>query len=237
MDEIRGPAYDQSGDENLFDEIFEEFSGIEPVDVHKYGEEEVDEPEVEEVDPAESVTKMFHEPVDEDLEDGEFHHILKRGYGSEDVDFDGNVGVEFSEGADSITDKAEQLEKVNQQLKSQGVRRQYVMSDVDAPDLASVYEDSIGKYFYRINARARPSDITKVMDIDSRFELSEKGRVLATVVLLGKSFPWVVHDADSPDKVDSFLERALITEVDELEKEDVFSLDEVEAVREVLLNR
>lgn len=237
-DNIRRKAYSLDREENLFDEIFEDFSGVEPVDVQKYGEE-YEEEQVEEPSPVEMMKSRFtpevtHEQDEELVDDG----IIKRGYSSEDVDFSDNEGIEFGKGADSVQEKVRMLEKVNAKLKQKGLRRRYVLTDMDAPERAHVYEDNVGKYFYKINATARPSDVTKVLDgYDSWFEIPKSERVGATVVLLCKSFPWVVQEADSLEKVDKFLERAVINETDDLETEDVFTMDQVKEVKERLLNR
>lgn len=237
-DNIRRKAYQMDSDENLFEEIFDEFSGIEPVDIHKY----TDDPEVEEVEEGSTddvirsrfKSEVEYEDDDELVDDG----IIKTGYQTGEVDLNDNEGVEFGNSADSLQDKIRKLERVNEGLKEKGVRRRYVLGDVDAPDNAYVYEDSVGKYFYKVNASVRPSDVPMVFDkYDSWFEIPETERVGATVVLLGKSFPWVVQDADSDDKVDKFLSRVCVDETDDLESEDVFSVEKIEEISDRLLDR
>lgn len=237
-DNIRRKAYSLDREEDLFDEIFEEFSGVEPVDVQKYGEE-YEEEQVEEPTPAEMMKSRFTSDVEYERDDTLVDDgIIKTGYSSEDIDLSDNEGIEFAKGADSIQEKVRMLERVNAKLKQKGVRRRYVLTDADAPERAHVYDDNVGKYFYKINATARPSDVTKVLDgYDSWFEIPKSERVGATVVLLGKSFPWVVQEADSPEKVDNFLERAVVDETDDLETEDVFTVEQVKEVKERLLDR
>lgn len=236
-DNIRRKAYQIDREEDLFEEIFKDFSGVEPVDVQKYGDD-YEEEEVEEPHPTDMMTRQFDSQAEHKEETLVDDGIIKQGYSSDDIDFSENEGVEFAKGTDSIQEKVRMLEKVNGKLKEKGVRRRYVLSDVDTPERAHVYEDNVGKYFYKINATARPSDVPRVFEkYDSWFEIPEKERVGATVVLLGKSFPWVVQEVESSEQVDKFLERALVNETDDLETEDVFSVKQVEGVKEQLLDR
>ena len=235
-DYIRRRGYSAPKHDEVFDEIFEEFDGVEPVDV---GKTEYDEEQVDESDPATAAIEQFKfDELSEDDDDFSLGRIRAKAYHSEEIDFEDNEGAEFGDNASSLSGKAQKYDDLNQEMKKDGIKRRYVLGEPDAPDIAHVYEDGIGKYYYEINARVRPSDITKVLDdVESRFELSEDGRVYGTVMLLAKAFPWQTIDVSSEDAVNQFLERALITEVEDLESEDVFSVDQVDAVKELLLNR
>lgn len=221
-DSIRRRAYSSPRHPDVFEEVFDEAEDIEAKDVTSI---EYDSVEVEESEPNEAIRAKFSEPVPDVEDDFELGHIREKGMSREEISFEGNEGVEFSQSSDSVVSRAKKLEKVNDQLKGEGIRRRYVLTKSDAPEGAFVHEDSIGKYFYEAPFSLRPSDVSKVVEEDSWFNLSSEGRVLATVMLLDKSYPWALEDAKSERAVDKLLERVLTLEVDDLESEDVYSMD------------
>lgn len=232
-DRIRQVGYSGTRHPEIFKEMQEEFS---PIEVGDPNDTDVEPQQVEEADDSSFVVERFREDVPEQEDDFELG-LRERAWKTEEIDMSDNVGMEFAEGTSTLTEKVNQIERVNERLEKRGVNRRYVLGVTDAPDSAHVYEDRVGKYYYEIEEKLRPSDVTSVIEEESWFNLSQKGRVLATVLLLSKRYPWVFDDAKSETAADSLLERALITEVDELENEDVFSLEKVQEVKEFLLNR
>ena len=233
-DRIRKRAYSSPKHTDVFEEVFEEFEGFETTDP---AEVEFEDTQVKESNPDDAIRAGFTEPVPEQEDDFELGTIREKAHSHEEIDFQNNEGVEFSEGSDSVIERAQKLQKVNSQLEEQGVRRQYVLSESDAPENAFVHKDSIGDYFYEMPFRVRPSNVTKVVEEDSWFELSENERVVATVMLLDKSYPWALQDAKSERAVESLLERTLVLETDDLESEDVYSVSMKENLKSLLSDR
>lgn len=234
-DSIRRRAYASPQHSDLFEEMYEELSGINAPDVTDV---EVEKNDVDEPSPDTVITSRFAENTAKtDSDDFELGRVREKAFSSESVSFEGNEGVDFSEGADTVKQRINRLEQINKRLANEDVRRRYVVSKTDTPDSATVYEDSIAEYFYKMPFSVRPSDVSKVVEQDSWFEIPQNERVRSTVVLLDKAYPWVLRDAKSETEVQNFLERALVTEVDELESEDVFSVDMKSELVELLANR
>ena len=233
-DRIRKRAYSAPKHRDMFEEIFEKGVGF---DTEDPSDIEIEYSEVEEPEHSEVVRSQFDESVPEQDDDFELTSIREKAYRPSEVSFEGNEGVEFGRSTESLTEKAKRLEKVNEQLEEEGIRRRYVMAETDAPDRAFVHEDSIGKYFYETPVSLRPSDVTKVVSEDSWFNIPENRRTLSTIVLLGKSYPWLVEDSKSDSAVDSLVELTLTSEIDDLESEDVFSKHRIDEVARLLKNR
>lgn len=233
-DRIRRVGYRGTQYEDIFDEVSKDFAPVEGGDVTDT------EIEYEEVEESETfVLDKFREEVVKPQDEDEFElgSIRERGWRAEEIDLDSNEGVEFAKGSTDLQTRMEKYSEINQQLDDKGINRRYIVGDVHAPSSAHVFEDSIGKYYYAMDHSLRPSTVTKVVNEDSWFEIPRERRTKATVLLLGKAYPWHTHEAKTERAVESLLERALITETDELETEDVFSKERVQEVKEVLLDR
>ena len=233
-DSIRKTGYRKPQHEDIFKETFEEFAPVEGQDLDDL------EVEPEQVEDSETFTvDKFREQQIPDSDEDTFDmgRIRERGWKSEEISFEDNDGVEFSQESTSLQEKMEKIETINDKLAQKGINRRYVLGEVDAPKNASVFEDGIGKYFYEVSTNLRPSDVSKVVEEDSWFELSSDGRKLATIKLLKKNYPWLIHEAKSDTEVDNLLERALVSEVDELETEDVFTMEKIEQIKSLLTNR
>jgi len=234
-DRIRRTAYSQPQNSEVFEKLFENFSPVKPHDPDTL---EVEEPEIEEAELSdEFLPNQFKEDIVEPEDNFELGRIRERGFVQEGIDFEGNVGVEFAQSSSGLKEKVEMIEGVNQKMEANNIRRRYVLGEVDIPEGAAMYEDGIGKYYYMVDKKLRPSDVPSMVKEDSWFELDDDGRKFGTILLLSKFYPWVLTDATTEDSISKFLNRVLVSEFDELENEDVFSKDMIEGIGSFLLNR
>lgn len=237
MDDIRKLAYAALNQSDVIEEVLGEY---EPVSVKSSGPD----PEVEtieEPEPSETARFLFELQSDIPEETGDvgaLGRMRELAYSRKNnVTFDQNDGVAMEDEIAALTEKAKQLATANAGLSERGIKRRYIMAEPEAPPDAHVYEDGVGKYFYKIDSKLRPFDVTDVVEADSWFELSDDGRTLASVLLLAKEYPWFTVEDQSREQIESHLYRALVTELDELNDENVYRMERIDKIADALMNR
>jgi len=237
MDDIRKLAYAALDQSDVIKEVLSEYD---PVSVDSSGPDP-DIDTVEEPEPSETARFLFELqseiPEGED-ETGTLGRMREIAYSRKNnVTFNQNDGVAMEDEIAALTEKAKQLATANAGLSERGIKRRYIMAEPEAPTDAHVYEDGVGKYFYKTDTKIRPSDVTTVVDADSWFALSDDGRTLASVLLLAKEYPWFTVEEQSREQIESHLYRALVTELDELNDENVYRMERIDKIANVLANR
>jgi hypothetical protein len=237
MDDIRKLAYAALDQSDVIKEVLSEYD---PVSVDSSGPDP-DIDTVEEPEPSETARFLFELqseiPEGED-ETGTLGRMREIAYSRKNnVTFNQNDGVAMEDEIAALTEKAKQLATANAGLSERGIKRRYIMAEPEAPTDAHVYEDGVGKYFYKTDTKIRPSDVTAVVDADSWFALSDDGRTLASVLLLAKEYPWFTVEEQSREQIESHLYRALVTELDELNDENVYRMERIDKIANVLANR
>lgn len=227
---IRSQAFALQEDaRDVIKDVQSEYS---PVDV---GEDRAFEPpevdNLEAVSPEDVMREQFSSgDTDIDFDDEALDYSRQRSVEISSVEVDDTEGHEYARNAQSLSERLESITRLNEKMQKLDSRVRFVATKADAPDNAYVYSVEGFDYYYKVDEKLRPSDVTEINKDDSWWLYDENERVLKTIIALAEKYPEVVSTVEKVEQSYTFTDRVLKTEDEVVGEEDVFTLKQQDAI-------
>lgn len=185
-----------------------------------------------------SGTGAFHTMTGEHMgnstSDSRFDDIKATGYEIEDVS-ESEEALSQLDDLDQSRQTIRMKERMNNKLMTDGKRKRYPTSRNDLPEDWPVFENEIGKYYYKIDDRLRPSDIDGVDNMHAWKSQSIQPRAVATTALIKRKYPDLCDELITSDRMDieKAVESMLVTAEEEV-NDDTFACNISEKITDVL---